>query len=323
MSRLPIVLRRRRQFRMITIMCAMAMAMLELITLCCNSVFIFHRMETDESLSFEHSRGRGKNKCFWTDEESKALIDSLQEMSCDPMWKSDDGFRNGYMGELRKRVLVKLPTFSKQIHKEAKGVWDLRFPYLEVSETIYAKDRATGRGALGFEEAIGQMEADLEIDQSMSINLDDLNVEDDPSEAPTSRSQDSELSKKRKKLAAVRGNDAKKMRGSSSIAHDAKVEGLRKELSAAFQGMSTHFVTIASAIADENNREQMREKRTNTVVEQLSPLGLPSLELFNAASILLKDSSALNLFSQLDIEHKRQYIFSLLYPSMHGSASHP
>lgn len=199
----------------------------------------------------------------------------------------------------------------------------MRFPYLEVSETIYAKDRATGRGALGFEEAIGQMEADLEIDQSMSINLDNLNVEDDPSEAPTSRSQDSELSKKRKKLAAVRGNDAKKMRGSSSIAHDAKVEGLRKELSAAFQGMSTHFATIASAIADENNREQMREKRTNTVVEQLSPLGLPSLELFNAASILLKDSSALNLFSQLDIEHKRQYIFSLLYPSMHGSASHP
>nr|GMD34190.1 myb/SANT-like domain-containing protein [Ipomoea batatas] len=130
------------------------------------------------------------------------------------------------------------------IHKEAKGVWDLRFPYLEVSETIYAKDRATGRGALGFEEAIGQMEADLEIDQSMSINLDDLNVEDDPSEAPTSRSQDSELSKKRKKLAAVRGNDAKKMRGSSSIAHDAKVEGLRKELSAAFQGMSTHLRTI-------------------------------------------------------------------------------
>nr|GMD70811.1 myb/SANT-like domain-containing protein [Ipomoea batatas] len=87
-----------------------------------------------------------------------------------------------------------------QTHKKTKGVWDLRFPYLEVLETIYAKDRATGRGALGFEEAIGQMEADLEIDQSISINLDDLNVEDDQSEAPTSRSQDSELSKKRKKL---------------------------------------------------------------------------------------------------------------------------
>nr|GMD79659.1 Myb/SANT-like domain-containing protein [Ipomoea batatas] len=145
MSRLPIVLRRRRRFRMITIMCAMAMA----------------RMETDESLSFEHSRGRGKNKCFWTDEESKALIDSLQELSCDPMWKSDGGFRNG--------------------------------------------------------------------------------------------SQNSELSKKRKKLAAVRGNDAKKMKGSTSVAHDAEVEGLRKEVSAAFQGMSTHFATIASAIADENN----------------------------------------------------------------------
>lgn len=83
------------------------------------------RMETDESLSFEHSRGRGKSKCFWTDEESKVLIDSLQEMSCDPMWKSDGGFRNGYMGELRKRVLVKLPTFSKQVnpHIDSKLKW--------------------------------------------------------------------------------------------------------------------------------------------------------------------------------------------------------
>nr|GMD70623.1 peroxisome biogenesis protein 1 [Ipomoea batatas] len=141
----------------------------------------------------------------------------------------------------------------KQTHKDAKGVWDSRFPYLEVLETIYPKDRVTGRGALGFEEAIGQMEVDLEIDQSMSINLDDLNVEDDHSEAPTSRSQNSELSKKRKKLAAVRGNDAKKMKGSTSVAHDTEVEGLRKEVSAAFQGISTHFATIASAIADENN----------------------------------------------------------------------
>ena len=37
-------------------------------------------MENDEIV-----RGRGKNKCFWTGEEVKVLIESLQELACDPM----------------------------------------------------------------------------------------------------------------------------------------------------------------------------------------------------------------------------------------------
>ncbi|CDP05682.1 unnamed protein product [Coffea canephora] len=30
-------------------------------------------------------RGRGRNKCFWTANESKVLIEALQEIACDPM----------------------------------------------------------------------------------------------------------------------------------------------------------------------------------------------------------------------------------------------
>nr|GFC96892.1 myb/SANT-like domain-containing protein [Tanacetum cinerariifolium] len=120
-------------------------------------------------------RGRGKNKCYWEETE---LIEVLQDMACDPLWKTDGGFKSNYMGELHRRILIRMPNFSKQVsphieskvnwlkikfhiinnllkpsgfewndvdkkiacekeaydnycdnHKEAKGLWDVQFPY--------------------------------------------------------------------------------------------------------------------------------------------------------------------------------------------------
>ena len=70
-------------------------------------------------------RGRGKNKCYWYDSETKILIDVLQEIACDPAWKTSGGFRSNYLTEVYKRILSKMPNFSKQIspHIESKVKW--------------------------------------------------------------------------------------------------------------------------------------------------------------------------------------------------------
>lgn len=188
-------------------------------------------------------------------------------------------------------------------------------------DKIYGKDIATGQGAIGFEEAVEELGTDLEKDTFVSINLEETDYEDEvKSETPTPTSQDNAQSKKRKKLTPLRCKE-KKARTFTSITHEAEIEAMRKEISITMQDMSSHFTTIASNLADDNKRKQLRETKTNTVVEELFPLGLPSTEKFRAASILLKDPAALNLFSQLPLEEKRQYVFSLLYPSssMHGS----
>ncbi|GJX57071.1 hypothetical protein Tco_0286968 [Tanacetum coccineum] len=85
----------------------------------------------------------GRQKCYWEESETQLLIEVLQEMACDPSWKTDNGFRSNYMSEN---------------HKEAHGLWNFPFPYFKQLELVYGRDRATGAVVEGFKDAIHNME---------------------------------------------------------------------------------------------------------------------------------------------------------------------
>ncbi|GKA72058.1 Myb/SANT-like domain-containing protein [Tanacetum coccineum] len=67
-------------------------------------------------------RARGKNKSYWEETETHLLIEVLQDMACDPLWKTDGGFRSNYMGGLHRRILIRSLNFSKRVspHIESK-----------------------------------------------------------------------------------------------------------------------------------------------------------------------------------------------------------
>ncbi|KAG6492126.1 hypothetical protein ZIOFF_047076 [Zingiber officinale] len=81
------------------------------------------------------ARGRGKNKQYWTDEEVEVLVDALIELASDPLWKVDTGFKNGYMVQIHKMVLGKIPSFNKAVipHIESKIKY-LKTKYNPLSE---------------------------------------------------------------------------------------------------------------------------------------------------------------------------------------------
>uniref|UniRef100_A0A803KM48 Myb/SANT-like domain-containing protein n=1 Tax=Chenopodium quinoa TaxID=63459 RepID=A0A803KM48_CHEQI len=56
------------------------------------------------------NRGRGTNKRFWTFEEDTVLIKYLHELSLDPKWKSESGFKSGYMNKLEEMIKSVLPN---------------------------------------------------------------------------------------------------------------------------------------------------------------------------------------------------------------------
>ncbi|KAG6511794.1 hypothetical protein ZIOFF_029871 [Zingiber officinale] len=70
-------------------------------------------------------RGRGRNKCFWTENEVQVVIATLQDMACDSSWKTDGGFKSNYMAEVHKRMPSKIPTLTKQVtpHIESRIKW--------------------------------------------------------------------------------------------------------------------------------------------------------------------------------------------------------
>lgn len=74
------------------------------------------------------NRGRGKNKQYWKEKEADALVDVLQELACDPLWKVDGGFKNNYMVEVHKRLHQKVPNCDKEVLPHI----DFRIKYLKV-----------------------------------------------------------------------------------------------------------------------------------------------------------------------------------------------
>uniref|UniRef100_A0A803N1C6 Myb/SANT-like domain-containing protein n=1 Tax=Chenopodium quinoa TaxID=63459 RepID=A0A803N1C6_CHEQI len=67
-------------------------------------------MEASQAKGEASNRGRGKNKRYWTYEEDAVLIRYLHELSCDPKWKCENGFKNGYMNKLEEMINGVLPN---------------------------------------------------------------------------------------------------------------------------------------------------------------------------------------------------------------------
>ncbi|XP_062185285.1 uncharacterized protein LOC133888909 isoform X2 [Phragmites australis] len=74
----------------------------------------------DFSESSTSVRGRGKNKRKWTVAEDDELVKALYEISLDPRWKGEGGFKNGYCSLLETRLAEKLPNCGLSAHIESR-----------------------------------------------------------------------------------------------------------------------------------------------------------------------------------------------------------
>ncbi|XP_027117128.1 uncharacterized protein [Coffea arabica] len=325
-------------------------------------------MKNGES-TYEPPRGRGKNKCFWTPEEVKALVEALKELSYDPLWKNDGGFKQNYMFEVHNIISSKIPNFTKKVdphveskvkwlkskfyaiskmlrqsgckwnaaekmiscerqwydnwvkaHKEAKGLWNMKFPYLRDLEVVYGDDIVKAEEIEGFEDADQNIETAL-------IEANVMDFSDEGNEEANSVTQDKEANttstntlRKQKRQTSPICKESKKVK--TSVAPLLVPEQFEL-MTGKFEVLLDHLATIATTMAKEDQRAQLAADRSNRVVEELLKLGLPTGDLFGAANILCAESSKLNVFFQLSPKMRRQYVNYLLYPtsSLSGSSN--
>ncbi|KAG6503108.1 hypothetical protein ZIOFF_035398 [Zingiber officinale] len=88
-----------------------------------------HNQETNDV-----EYGRGKNKRFWTEEETWVLIRCLQDMAIDSLWKTDGGFKNNYMNEIKRLMVQKLPQLIIEVKHIGSRIMFLKGRYHAINE---------------------------------------------------------------------------------------------------------------------------------------------------------------------------------------------
>ncbi|GKB01445.1 Myb/SANT-like domain-containing protein [Tanacetum coccineum] len=300
-------------------------------------------------------RGRGKNKCYWEETETQLLIEVLQDMSCDPLWKNDGGFRSNYMGELHRRIPIRSPNFSKQVsphieskvkwlktkfhiindllklsgfewndvdkiackkeaydnycnnHKEAKGLWDVQFPYFNQLKLVYGRDRATGAAVEGYGDAIHNMETDQNVETG-GDHLGDFHFslsDDEENELPYVPQATTKVTnatrEPRKQKIMYKGNKAANKKKKPNM--EARLEGIDDTFRMFVQGFNTNFGTMENAVAnsmnDDNMHQKAASKKMKDVLVELMKLNLPSGDVLQAADIFSANKDKIDIFLNL------------------------
>ena len=113
----------------------------------------------------------------------------------------------------------------KHRHKEAKGLWDVPFPYFNQLELVYGRDRATGVVAEGFKDAIHNLEeeqngesgGDNVGESHFSLSDDEDDVQYMPQTTQTTSDFSNATKTASKQKATFQGNKAVKRRKTQEV----------------------------------------------------------------------------------------------------------
>ncbi|KAG6532483.1 hypothetical protein ZIOFF_006329 [Zingiber officinale] len=183
----------------------------------------------ESSMPMKVKRKTHSTKHLWTKQEDAALVDCLVELSKDLTWKSENGFRTGYLLHLEKLMAAKVPSSNLKLL------------------LISSQDRATGAGAETPADAVEEINLcneetdtfECEIDEHAEFHNDEAYVREEPKKSEM-ETQDSVCPSNKKATAR------KKKRKSNDVLGDlvgeiSKYVTVITEAKEEMKGISTYF----------------------------------------------------------------------------------
>ncbi|KAM6556491.1 hypothetical protein CsatB_003510 [Cannabis sativa] len=240
-----------------------------------------YRMSSNSNVD---QRGRGKNKHYWTLEQDNALIDCLLELSRNPTWRADCGFKNGYLQQIESMLEAKLPE-------------------------IYGRDRATGANACNAdddEEEIRHDDAtgvEFGVDDNINDGGDDEEIDEFDG---ISNTQQPTNMRRRKSTESTTNNQKSGKNKKSKV-----IDSISTNIAALAESVS-EIVPKLQGLADALSDKNVTEMKDNLYTEISKIEGLTTMQCIRATNILAKEPALLRVFYAISDEIKMQYIMNLL-----------
>ncbi|KAM6587596.1 hypothetical protein CsatA_010201 [Cannabis sativa] len=296
-----------------------------------------YRMSSNSNVD---QRGRGKNKHYWTLEQDNALIDCLLELSRNPTWRADCGFKNGYLQQIESMLEAKLPgsnlKASPHIESRIKTLkgnysclaellllsgfnWDevhstlvceksVFDEYVKLAE-IYGRDRATGANACNAdddEEEIRHDDAtgvEFGVDDNINDGGDDEEIDEFDG---ISNTQQPTNMRRRKSTESTTNNQKSGKNKKSKV-----IDSISTNIAALAESVS-EIVPKLQGLADALSDKNVTEMQDNLYTEISKIEGLTTMQCIRATNILAKEPALLRVFYAISDEIKMQYIMNLL-----------
>ena len=91
-------------------------------------------------------RGPGQNKRFWTEEEDKALIESLLELHDEGKYKAEGNFKAGHLKALEIKLHNKIPGCDLEAHPDIGSRLKTLKSYFQVVHEMLTGPNCSGFG---------------------------------------------------------------------------------------------------------------------------------------------------------------------------------